>query len=54
MSRMLRSTFKKIGRCHPWCGNQEYEIGRAAEKREWRKAAHAEGADDYYRDEEVQ
>lgn len=32
---MLGATFKRAGRCHPWCGNREYLVGRAAEIREW-------------------
>ena len=31
--RMLNASFKLTGRCHPWCGDVEYRVGRAAEKR---------------------
>ncbi len=37
MARMLGSTLKLVGRCHPQCGNQEYPIDRAYEERQWRR-----------------
>lgn len=35
MAKMMRKTFERVGRCHPWCGHREYEVGRAAEKKAW-------------------
>ncbi|MBB3752509.1 hypothetical protein FHT44_005021 [Mycolicibacterium sp. BK634] len=35
MARMMGANFKRVGRCHPWCGNREYLVGRASENAEW-------------------
>lgn len=42
MARMLGANFKRVGRCHPWCGNRELLVGRAGERRAWRRGVEGE------------
>lgn len=42
MARMMGANFKLVGRCHPWCGNRELGVGRAAENAAWRRELDAD------------